>query len=402
MVVFNFFITCIESLILSGFIAFTFNLEKYKLSLIILSLIFTIETTFFNSIYINNFILLGIEVATGLIYIHRYKRDIRFIYIFVLCIGVALIMLSNIIAIFFISFIMNVQIININSSLAAYISAVCLSKLLFLLLCIPIISILKKNNNSLQLGQWWLLLLFLSLIILTVIVLLESIVFDTYSNNILIFIICSLVLLLIIAVIIYYKINKENNKKIELTKNLIKNEYINKNYQIMNYLYNKIIADKHEMIYLMIKFKNLAKDKKIDVLIDSLDHEIAKVDKFVTIKSTSNPYFDFKLREKLDELKDEDFKIKTFFQLNELSILMQENIVNNIIESIDWIIQYSDENKYISIYLFQKQSYLIINVEVSSSTKPSKYDIKWRDDSIKMKIVHKNNRLILNLLIPTN
>ncbi|MFQ6792650.1 MAG: hypothetical protein ACLRT4_07705 [Thomasclavelia sp.] len=79
---------------------------------------------------------------------------------------------------------------------------------------------------------------------------------------------------------------------------------------------------------------------------------------------------------------------------------MQEDIVNSVISAIDWIIKYLDENKYISIYLSQKHLYLIINIEVSALIAPQEHNPKLNNASIKTKVIYKNDKLVLNLLIP--
>lgn len=401
MVAFDLLITIIESLILASFIMMALNSIPNSKPIIVLTIIFTIETTFFNSVYINNFLLLLIEISSALIILYFHSRKISFYQIFILLLGVAFILLSNVISIFVFTFFFGLDISHISSNIVLYICVIITSKILNLLMCILAFKFLSVNNNNLELKKWWLFLMFLSTILIMMIIILESLIFGIHSIHLSILLLVLLSFLLILAIIIYMLINNENKKQLELARQVIKNEYLNKNYIQMNYLYNATIKERHRMMYLLIKFKNLILSNNKDDLIKSINKELQNMDKGVSLKATFNPYFDYKLRECLQNLKKKGYIVKTIFQFNKIEILNQENIVNQIIEFIMFLAQYSNDKKYISIYITEMREYLIIKIKVSSNEEIIKYD-QMINDKFRYELEIQNGYIELNLLIKTD
>lgn len=402
MLLFDLVITLIESLILACLIIFTFDLEKHKLAFVFLTLVYTIETTFFNSIYINNFILFFVELITTLCFLYYYKKNIKFSYILVPILGIILITIAVVIAIFVTSFILNSPVTTIATSSLFYLTAASLSKIINLIFDIFAIKFLKRNSNNLLFSNWWLILLFLALNLISLVILVQSTVLDKYNSNMILSIIVINLSLLILSVIIYYKINNENKKQLELTKALTKHEYMNKNYQIMNYIYNKTLKDQHQMTYLMMNFKNLVIENRYDDLLDSINQEINKSNKLIPIKSTSNPFFDFMLREKLDELSNTRFNIKTVIQIDKSNSLDDQVTVTTIINAIDWLINYTDNDKYFTITVTQINRYILVKLSISTHLKDIPKTFVTNDKNIQTKLMLENNKLELRLLISLN
>ena len=369
MVVFDFIITLVESFILSSFILVMFDLIQKVKPLVLLTLFFTAETTFFNSVYINNLLLLFIETITALMFLYYYCKHIQFFHIFIIFLGISFIMLSNTLSLFLFSIFFNLDVSNITVNPITYISVVSISKILYFAVCVTSLNFFKKNINILGLKKWWLFLIFLSIILIMMIVLLESIIFNMYNISLLIFLVVSSLILLVLAIAIYIMINSDTKHQISLAKQLIRNEYINKNYIQMNYLYNSTLKERHRMMYLLIKYKDLAQTGKNNELVKSLDEELKRIDKEVSIQSTDNPYFDFRLREFLKTLKMNGYKIKIIFQFEKAKILDQEETVSEIIDYINFLTNYSNEEKYLSLYITQLKEYLLIKIKVSSNEK---------------------------------
>lgn len=398
MVAYDLFITFVESFILASFIMVVSDLiHKVKL-LGTLTLLFTIETTFFNSVYVNNFLLLIVETTTALIILYYCFREIHFFHIFIILLGIGLIMLSNVVSLFLFSTFFVFDISNITKDFLLYISVTSFSKIFNFLICLVVIYFFKKNDNYLELKKWWLFLLFISIELIMIIILLESIIFKTIDFYLLFILLILLILLLVLAIVIYIKINNDSKQKVELAKQLIKNKYMNKNYVQMNYLHNSTLKERHRMIYLFMKYKDLAKTGKNDELVECIDIELKKLDKEILIQSTSNPYFDYRLKEFLRNLKIENYKIKTIFQFEKTEILDQEDIVTKVIDYINYLIKYSNEEKYLSLYITQLKEYLLLKIEVSSDIKNG-LDNKFIDSRFKSDLKIQNGYIELSLLI---
>lgn len=400
MVAFDIIITTIESLILSGFILATFNLFQEKKAFIFLAVLYIIETFFFNNFLVNNFMLLITELMTTVAILYHYYKKITFMYFLVTCSGIALILISNSLSIMIVSNIMDLPISSISSNTTFFIGATCLSKVINFFLWLPTLKFFKWSDNSLLLQKWWLFLIFLSQILILIIVLIEGILFNKCTDKLLLFLIIGLILLLVTSIGIYYKINSDNNEQLELTKKVLRNEYLNKNYVKINYLYNRTIEERHKMMYLLIKLQNLLNNCQYEELRDIIDKEINNANSLQIIKPTSNPYFDFRIYEKLNTIKQIGFNIKTVFQLSEVSALTYENVVDDILHSIDWIIQYSNSTQRLSIFITQKKSYLLIEMETNINTENIINEIDLKTDYIKSKIIINDNLLMVNLLIP--
>lgn len=398
MLIFDIIITTIESLILSGFILTTFDLF-YKKIFIILTILYITETFIFNNLFVNNFMLLIVELITTLTILYHYKKNITFQYFWVTCIGIGLILISNLISIIIVSIILNAPISSICNDFSFFVIATSLSKIINFILWIPAVNFFKKNENSLLLKKWWLLIIFLTIIIVMIIILIESIIFKKYTDRLLTLLIFGLIILLFLSIGIYYKINQDNKLQLKLTKKILKDQYLNKNYTKMNYLYNKTIEEKHKMIYLMIKFKNLLNNHQYEELKLAIEAEISSTNNLHIIKSTSNPFFDFKINEKLEAIKQKGYNIKTVFQLSEVTILTEESIVYDILSSIDWICQYSNNKKYISLFITHKQSYLLIEIKTYTIEDIVLKDLILINESIKKKFTLNNDLLTIRLLI---
>ena len=78
MVVFDLLITFVESFILAAFIAMAFDLIHNIKPLLLLTALFTIETTFFNTVYLSNFLLLFVETITALLFLYYFCKNIQF------------------------------------------------------------------------------------------------------------------------------------------------------------------------------------------------------------------------------------------------------------------------------------------------------------------------------------
>ena len=143
MIIYDLFLTIVESLILSAFIFANVDLTKQKISGLILAFIFVIETFVFNNIYVNNLLLLVFELVTGLIFIYYYKKDIRFLYVFIICLSIGLIITSNLISLSVCSLLLHVDINSMNTNLLFYFLATILSK--NCVISCPTLSISKKS-----------------------------------------------------------------------------------------------------------------------------------------------------------------------------------------------------------------------------------------------------------------
>lgn len=398
MVVFDLLITFVESFILAAFIAMAFDLIHNIKPLLLLTALFTIETTFFNTVYLSNFLLLFVETITALLFLYYFCKNIQFFNFFIIFLGIAFIMLSNTLSLYLFSLFFDLNVNNISSNSVLYICVVSLSKVIYFIMCLISLKFLENNKNVLELKKWWLFLIYVSIILIINIFLLESILFNKKNTSLMIFLSALSLFLLILTIVIYIIINNDSKQQIKLAKQLIRNEYVNKNYIQMNYIYNSTLKERHRMMYLLLKYKDFAQTGKNIELVKNIDEELKRIDKEVSIQSTSNPYFDYRIREFLRDLKMSNYKIKTVFQFDKAEILNQEEIVTEIIDYITSLIEYSNEEKYLSLYITQLKEYLLIKIKVSSDKKIDMCN-QFLNSQFKYELKTGNGYNELNLLI---
>lgn len=394
MIVYDFLLTFIESFILSSFIFASVDLNQYKKSGLVLTFIFVVETFVFNNFYVNNLVLLITELITGMIFIFYYKKDIKFIYIFIICLSIGLIIVSNLVALSVVSIILQIGINSLSTNLSFYFLATILSKMVYFLISLVAYRIFKRNDSSLSLSKWWPLLLFFAFVLIMIIVIGESIVFNTINISTLWVLLVCLISSLLLAIYIYIKVNLDNKKQIELTSQLVKNKYINKNYDKMNYLYNKTIKERHEMMYVLLHVKNDILDNRYESALEILSEQISKTEGMQLLKSTQNPYFDYKMHEALDEYRNRGFKIKTSFSLGKIGLLSDETFIEELLNIIEYLSTVTDESKNMSIFLNQKNQNLIVLIDISSNCNKEDITVEISHKSISRLVCEQDENLI--------
>lgn len=147
MVVFDLLITFVESFILAAFIAMAFDLIHNIKPLLLLTALFTIETTFFNTVYLSNFLLLFVETITALLFLYYFCKNIQFFNFFIIFLGIAFIMLSNTLSLYLFSLFFDLNVNNISSNSVLYICVVSLSKVIYFIMCLISLKFLENNKN---------------------------------------------------------------------------------------------------------------------------------------------------------------------------------------------------------------------------------------------------------------
>lgn len=400
MMIFRIIITIIEALIASGFVIVGLGLESKIKRTLYLAIIWSAEIMFFNFIYINNFLLFICVLLSVVAFLYIVTGKIKFIYFLMVIYAYVLIIVSDVAAIYIASNVLNLQFTDIGNDLVLFVTAASLSKIINFILCGLSIHLLKRRNNSLSISNWWLFLVFFSIVILIIAVILESIIFSQVTSYVLEFVVIGLVLLCIVVIFIYLKIDKDNKIKMEMQKTLIMNEYMNKNYNKMNYLHNRIIEERHRMIYLMMKIKNHLDHKDYIMIENVLNDEIDKLNKFQIVSSTSNPYFDFELNEVINSLKEKDFDVTIVCELKKEDVLLQEEVVNDIINSIKYMASYSNAKKKITILISHTEMYIIVKINTYSDSFNDIQQIQLNSRQIrKSKLNNIDNIINLKLLI---
>ncbi len=399
MILFDFFITLIECIIISVFIAYALDLKEKHRIILFLSIMLLCVIQFFNYIFVNNLLMTIIEVITILFVIKVHSDDFKFTYIFITLLSLSLNIASIYISMFISSMLFNIPFDIIRNNDYYFINVTLFSKIIYIILTILFLVISNRISNNLSLSKWWPYLIFILITLLLMAIIGEDIIYNydnIYANYI---VVLGLLFLIFLSFVIYYLLNKEAQEKIEYIKKITKIEYINKNYSRMNYIYNKTVKEKHQMNYILLSIKNSIINQSYEEAISMIDNGLIKNNNVELVKSTLNPYFDFILHEKLQEYQNKGFNIKTIIQLNYIVILSQEDLVENIFSYFDEIINYADENKNMVIDVRQNKKFLIIRFYVSSRTDAIKLNEIKNEYIKKVELSNSNGYLNLKFLI---
>lgn len=399
MILFDVIVTIIESFIFSFYLICAYDLKKRISNLLVLTFIFFIETFLFNNIWVNNFILFFVELSTTALICFIYFKKIRFENILIAILGIGTILISNLISLFLMTNIFGIINYKIEG-MNFYIVSVILSKIIYIIFCDLTLKMIRKNKITIQLSKWWALVAFFIIIIFMTIMLIESIIFGYNSINLLKILLMFNIFLFVISIVVYFRLVKNTKEQIALTKIIIRNDYLNKNYSRMNFFYNETLKDRHRMLYILMHLQHLLALEQYDQISSVLKNEIDKNSKYQFLVSTSNPYFDYILCEKLSFFKSQDYDIKTTFQIKRLQILENEDVVNVIIKIVELVTTYADERKELVLIFNQTPLYLLTKISVSSTFKGDvKNDIL--DDPVisSLNIKIRNNELEIAFLI---
>ena len=399
MLLIDIIITIIESYLLSWFIVKALNIDKGNKALITLSILFTLETEFFNDVYVNNVLLLLVEVITTMIILYYDKREFRFSYIITTSYGIGIILVSNIIALLVTTIVFDVSLYVVVDDVTRYTFIVILSKLICATIYMGTIKITKRMKSELDISRWWLLMVFMIIILGLIIIIGENIVYQTYSYVTLHIVLAGLIMLFVISMLIYRMINIENNKKLELTKEVIKNDYANRNYSRINYLYNRTIEDRHHMMYVLMNVQKLINSNQYQKANNILDKEIEEAKRFSVSFLSSNPYFDYRMQEKISTLKQQGYDVKTVYQIKHIQVLANDELVDDIIRSIDYLSKLINDNKRMSIFINQTDLYLVVKMNISSNKKRNLKFIKSSELIKKVEFIYDEKGIIMNILI---
>lgn len=229
--------------------------------------------------------------------------------------------------------------------------------------------------------DWWLFGLFLGIILAMGILVIESVVYMHYDRIVMMLLLLGLTSLMVFSVFLYYKINKEYEKQIALAKEMTKHDYMHKNFQRINYLYDYTMKEKHRMTYVLLKIQNLiSQGKNIEAAVE-LEKQIKEIDSLSAYQSY-NPYFDYNLQEKIYSLHNKGINVQTVLELKKVDILADELLVSDLMQIMDLLAKHVDDKKTLSNHIQEIPMYVVVKFSASSHS-PLKEHYQYKSSFIK-------------------
>lgn len=334
-----------------------FHLNKKEIMLFF-TLIFTVLTISLFSVSVNNFsiiLVIGIMII-GLYFFKKVNKLENIIFcIFIIITDI----LCNFVALYFISYFFAKSIASIGNDTNVLIIASIASKLFFFIAILLFLEIKFYFDNTLEFKKWWIISIVFAMLVLILCILGEGLIFNKITDKHIIFTIIALIIIFFMIVMIYYRIQEENK---ELVRILVENErrkYTEKNYQIITRLSDEINESEHRMMYILMQIKSLIHKKDYQKANTVISDYIDNINKFSVFINTKNPYFDFIMNRKFNEIYSKGIICKTNIFVSNGYGLENEDLTTIICLILEFLCSLKDADKVIDIDIQQEKKLLI-------------------------------------------
>ena len=256
-----------------------------------------------------------------------------------------------------------------------------LSKILFLIVVFLFLKQKVTYDTNLNTKRWLTIVIIILILLVVTYLLSISYVFD--NANVLINLLCAALVYVAIVLIfnIYGKLLKENE---ESTRIRLKNEeirYKKENEKVLSKMSEDIYQLEHNLRYILMQVKLNEQNKKYDDNIELIDQYIRNFGKFKAIINTDNPYFDYFMNQKINDLSNNGIDVHTSINISHSDYYLDREYVEYLIKVINL---FKKEAIQITINIYEKQGFNIIEVLTSKNIRLT------FDNSIKQLAQHLN------------
>lgn len=335
MILFNYFINFLEGFLLGSFVAYYFDINNKKKYISLVSTICFIEISISNYFNIFDKLAIFIVILTLFIFLNNEKKGSYLEKILICVIAGTLLYLGNLLSLLLISMLFNISTVQIYNTQELLISAIILSKLIFTILSILIVTFKIQTKGTLTLKNGLTYLILCLIIVFVIVTMFEVLFTGEITSKISIIIMVALIVISVLFLFIFRKlqIDNENNLKYELE--LQKNHFSEENYTKMKFMSNEIIETEHRMMYVLMRIKRYVDSDEKEKASFMLEQYIKKVKRFSTAINTNNPYFDFVLSSKMNEYMYEDIFLKNTLFICENDIYDNKEFCDLILYLLD-------------------------------------------------------------------
>ena len=239
-----------------------------------------------------------------------------------------------------------------------------LSKILYL---IAVLVFLKKKTSyksQLNSKRWLTLIIVISILLIVVYILVTSYVFDNVDALVNLFCTALIFIAIILILNIYGKILEENE---ESTRIRLKNEeirYKKENEKVLSKMSEDIYQLEHNLRYILMQVKINEENKKYDENIELIDQYIRNFGKFKAIINTDNPYFDYFMNQKINDLSNNGIDVHTSINISHSDYYLDREYVEYLIKVINI---FKPKVTQITINVYEKQEFNIIEILTSKN-----------------------------------
>ena len=238
------------------------------------------------------------------------------------------------------------------------------SKIIFLLSSMYILNRKMKYNSNLNTKRWTSIIGIFLVLLLELFILANDYTLKNINPKDILFCMFLTVVVTLAIFNIYGKLLKENE---ESTSIRLKNEeirYKKENEKVLSKMSEDIYQLEHNLRYILMQVKLNEQNKKYDENIELIDQYIRNFGKFKTIINTDNPYFDYFMNQKINDLSNNGIDVHTSINISHSDYYLDREYVEYLIKVINL---FKKEAIQITINIYEKQGFNIIEILTSKN-----------------------------------
>lgn len=388
------FFTFIENITMSVTVMKSFHIQS-KLKILSIMFISTFYMTLIKTSTIPNFFISLFPIFGYTLFLTFEYKDFHFSYFAFPAILIFLLLFSNSIGYISASYILKIPDVNSIPNYEFIYNYSLISCLLFILLCMGFYYITHKNRDDIKIKDSIALGTAMFLLIMMFSTLLESVILTNFNIYTIYTLMIEFIILSLLIFYLYSNMHKQTKENIIINNELLKIQYKNQMYSIVNQLNDQLTHDKHMMIYNLLKIKHMLNNNNEEIQ-QFIDKEIERMSKYKYISSTGNILFDYTMTNKINMLISNNIDVKAVFMLNkDNELLDDETLVDFFIHCIDIAIE--NETKIIQIFTEEKNNYIIFKIITTNTINIQK--IKKHPKIKKINYKSEDNYKEISLLI---
>ena len=240
------------------------------------------------------------------------------------------------------------------------------SKTMYLLFSLYILNRKMKYNSNLDTKRWTSIIGVFLILLLELYILANDYTINNINPTDTLFCMFLTAIVTLVIFNIYGKLLKENE---ESTRIRLKNEeirYKKENEKVLSKMSEDIYQLEHNLRYILMQVKLNEQNKKYDENIELIDQYIRNFGKFKAIINTENPYFDYFMNQKINDLSNNGIDVHTSINISHSDYYLDREYVEYLIKVINL---FKLEATQITINIYEKQEFNIIEVLTSKNMK---------------------------------
>ena len=240
------------------------------------------------------------------------------------------------------------------------------SKTMYLLFSLYILNRKMKYNSNLDTKRWTSIISVFLILLLELYILANDYTINNINPTDTLFCMFLTAIVTLVIFNIYGKLLKENEESIRIR---LKNEeirYKKENEKVLSKMSEDIYQLEHNLRYILMQVKLNEQNKKYDENIELIDQYIRNFGKFKAIINTDNPYFDYFMNQKINDLSNNGIDVHTSINISHSDYYLDREYVEYLIKVINL---FKLEATQITINIYEKQEFNIIEVLTSKNMK---------------------------------